>query len=220
MEKHHCVSIVPLFNHLSDEEQERIDSLVRHQSYKKGEMVWQPGRDPQLFIVATGALKVYQISASGREQLLRVVEPGSYEGVNALFGADTENIFVEALANTESCTLRKSDFTSLLLASPQMALKLLEINARRMADTENQTRFLMMEAVESRLATYLSDLAKASGGKVEVEIPMKLKDLAAFMGTTPETVSRKFKLLEEEEVIRRKGRKVQILDKNKLEDFL
>ena len=56
MKEHHCTSIVPLFNHLSEEEQDKIESLVIHRHFNKGETVWQPGDDPLLIIVASGSM--------------------------------------------------------------------------------------------------------------------------------------------------------------------
>ncbi|HDL2548417.1 helix-turn-helix domain-containing protein, partial [Enterococcus faecalis] len=41
----------------------------------------------------------------------------------------------------------------------------------------------------------------------------------AFIGTTPETLSRKFKLLEENGYVKRKNREVWIIDKEQLEDL-
>lgn len=152
MKEHHCTSIVPLFNHLSEEEQDKIESLVIHCHFNKGETVWQPGDEPLLIIVASGSMKVYMIAGNGREQLLRLLTPGSYEGANALLGARAQDLFIDTLEATDACLLRKSDFTALLEKTPKLALKLLEINAQRMADTENQTRFLMMERVETRLS--------------------------------------------------------------------
>ena len=87
MKEHHCTSIVPLFNHLSEEEQDKIESLVIHCHFNKGETVWQPGDEPLLIIVASGSMKVYMIAGNGREQLLRLLTPGSHEGGNALLAA-------------------------------------------------------------------------------------------------------------------------------------
>lgn len=87
-----------------------------------------------------------------------------------------------------------------------------------MADTENQTRFLMMEKVETRLASYLTALSNENE-KDTVEIPMKMKDLSAYLGTTPETLSRKLHLLEEKNIIRRKGKKIGIMDREKLREM-
>lgn len=215
MKEHHCVSIVPLFNHLTEEEQNQVESLILHRHFRKGETVWQPGEDPLLIIVAKGSMKVYMLSGSGREQLLRLLTPGSYEGVNALLGARAQSIYIDTLEETDACLLRKTDFNALLLKTPSLALKLLEMNAQRMADTENQTRFLMMEKVETRLASYLTALSNENE-KDTVEIPMKMKDLSAYLGTTPETLSRKLHLLEEKNIIRRKGKKIGIMDRKKL----
>ena len=135
MKEHHCTSIVPLFNHLSEEEQDKIESLVIHCHFNKGETVWQPGDEPLLIIVASGSMKVYMIAGNGREQLLRLLSPGSYEGANALLGARAQDLFIDTLEATDACLLRKSDFTALLEKTPKLALKLLEINAQRMADT-------------------------------------------------------------------------------------
>lgn len=218
MKEHHCTSIVPLFNHLSEEEQDKIESLVIHRHFNKGETVWQPGDDPLLIIVASGSMKVYMIAGNGREQLLRLLTPGSYEGANALLGARAQDLFIDTLEATDACLLRKSDFTALLEKTPKLALKLLEINAQRMADTENQTRFLMMEKVETRLASYLTALSNENE-KDTVEIPMKMKDLSAYLGTTPETLSRKLHLLEEKNIIRRKRKKIGIMDREKLREM-
>ena len=215
--EHRCVSLVPLFNHLPEGEQDRIESLVHRRNFRKGETIYAPGEEPVLIIVARGKLKVYQLSESGREQLLRLVGPGEYVGQNALFGAVNGNVYVDALEDTLSCILRQSDFKNLLLKEPTLAIRILEINARIAADLENQSRFLLMEDVGTRLATYFLDLSR-SGGSDSFTVSMKWKELAAYLGTTAETLSRKLKILETEGIIRRKGRHVDILNKKDLED--
>lgn len=215
-EEHLCVRLVPLFNHLKIADQRRINSLVRHFNYQKGETVFSPNDNPQLVIVARGSLKVYQLAPNGKEQLLRIVEPGSYEGENFLFGVKNQHLFAEALQPTRVCILKQEDFQKLLLDYPQLSLKFLAINARKNAQMQEQTQFLTMEKVEERLAIYLLDLSKATDSW-QVRIPMKLKELAAFLGTTPETVSRKLKYLEECQLIQRKKKEIQILDLKGLE---
>ena len=53
----------------------------------------------------------------------------------------------------------------------------------------------MMEAVEERLWAYLNRQATLRG-RSRFTLPMKMKDLATYLGTTPETLSRKFKNLQ------------------------
>lgn len=109
-QEHLCVAAVPLFHHLNLEDQRLINPLVNHRIFEKGEQIITPDGDPKLVVVARGNMKVYQLSAAGREQLLRVVGPSGYEGEGLLLGARNENLFAEALQQTEVCLLTQEDF--------------------------------------------------------------------------------------------------------------
>lgn len=209
---HHCAEAVPLFRGLSEENILEIEGLLHEKTFSKGETLYEM-ENPSLLIVASGSLGVYQLAESGRQQLLRIAGPGDYVGENILFGAVNQNVYVEAREETKACLLSRKDFKNLLLAKPELSLKLLEMTARRMKDLEDQACFLLMEDVGERLSTWL--LAH-SEGRSEITVPMKWKDLAEYLGTTPETLSRKLKKLENEGVIRKMGRKVTILDEGKL----
>ena len=217
MVEHMCVSLVPLFSELEQQDLQKINRLAKAHHFDKGDIIFQPG-DEQLYIVAQGKMKVYQLSSNGKEQLLRVVEPGSYEGESQLFGVENEALFGEALGKTEICSLSKTDFNEILVNHPQLSMKLLEINMKKVLKLEQQAQFLSMEKVEERLVTYLLDLSVAEETD-HVTIPMSMKDLATFLGTTPETLSRKLKYLETLDYIERKGRQIKILNHAALEDF-
>ncbi|HLQ40615.1 MAG TPA: Crp/Fnr family transcriptional regulator [Tetragenococcus sp.] len=218
IKEHLCVSLVPLFNHLSIADQKRIHQLVQHFNYEKQEIILSPYSEAALVIVAKGALKVYQLASNGKEQLLRIVEAGGYEGENFLLGVKNENLFAESIQKTEVCILKQKDFYELLEVYPELSLKLLAINAQKNTQVERQAQFLSMERIEERLATYLLDLATVAKSD-QVEIPMKLRELATFLGTTPETLSRKLKFLEAKQLIKRNKRKIRILDFEELEDM-
>lgn len=217
--EHLCVTLVPLFNDLDLDDQKKINEIAEHVIVDKGETIFSPYSDPELIIVAKGNMKVYQLSSNGKEQLLRVVEPGGYEGENQLFGAKNDILFGEALEKTELCVLRQEDFQNILLEHPQLSLKLLEINARKSVSAEQQAQFLMMEKVEERLATYLINLSK-SQNSLTFKLPLLMKELAAFLGTTPETLSRKFKLLEDERYLSRNNGIITIINEDALEDLI
>ncbi len=215
---HLCITLVPLLNHLPHEDQLKINQLLHHQVFAKGEHVINPLLDPRLAIVAHGSLKIYQLSPAGQEQLLRVAEAGDYEGENFLFGVENETLYGEALEETEVCFLKRDDFQKLLLSYPEISLKLLTFNAEKASSTEKQASFLLMERVEERLATYLLNLSKTKDSAT-FTLPLKMKELATFLGTTPETLSRKFKLLEKEKLISRDKKTVTLLDQDGLEDM-
>lgn len=214
-----CVQLVPLFQDLSGEDRLNIQRSTKFRTFHKGDIVFSPHSDSQLSIVARGSMKVYRITANGREQLLRVIEPGGYEGESQLFGASNQNLYGEALADTMVCVLLRRDFMRLLDAHPQLSIRLLSTIASKMARVEEQTQFLTMGRVEERLASYLLDLSKSAGGSRRVRIPMTMKELASYLGTTPETLSRKLRYLEDRRIIARQRRDVVILSSQQLEEI-
>ncbi len=150
---HRCVSLVPLFNHLSESDQEVINQLAHHQEFQKGETIVSPLEDGKLIIIAKGAVKLYQLNANGKEQLLRVMEPGDFEGDQELFGTKNDNTYGEALQKTTVCMVNKGDFESLLLKHPEIALKLLQINSEKLLQVEKQAQFLATDSIDERLGT-------------------------------------------------------------------
>ncbi|WP_010630904.1 Crp/Fnr family transcriptional regulator [Sporolactobacillus vineae] len=214
----HCATLVPLFSHLEDRDLDKINNRIYDRTYHKGEQIIRPDGEPQLVIVAGGSMKVYQLSPSGREQLLRIIGPGSYEGEAALLGAENNNLFAESLQETKACILRRQDFVRLLQDDPQLSLKLLESNAAKIVSIEEQARLLMLGTVASRLATYLTNLNKTESGAT-FQLPLKMKELAGFLGTTAETLSRTFRQLEEQGLIQRKWRRITICEPQKLEEM-
>ncbi|MCZ8466531.1 Crp/Fnr family transcriptional regulator [Streptococcus uberis] len=219
VENHHrCISLVPLFNHLQLEDQALIEAEMTHKDFGKNEIIFSPSQPAQLTLVAKGNMKVYRLSGNGKEQLLRISEPGDYEGDHFLMGVTNENLFGQALTDTRVCILEENRFMALLEKYPPLALQLMKINASRMNQLEEQTQFLSMERVDERLAYYLLQLAKANQSSF-FEIPMKLKELATFLGTSSETLSRKLKQLESEGYIERYQKTIKILDMEGLEDY-
>jgi CRP/FNR family transcriptional regulator len=214
---HKCAGLVPLFAELPQTDQDFIDGQLQHRVFEKGEQVFMPGDELKLIIVARGSLKVYQMSRNGREQLLRVQEPGGYEGEAWLLGQPNDSLYGQALETTEVCLLSHSAFHSVLLSQPKLSVRLLELNAAKITSLEQINGFLGMDRVEERLATYLLDLAKATDS-LTFTLPIRMKELAHLLGTTPETLSRKLALFEKDGLIARSRRTIKILDQDALED--
>ncbi|WP_071131470.1 Crp/Fnr family transcriptional regulator [Enterococcus timonensis] len=216
--EHNCVTLVPLFNHLETNEQETINQLTHHEKFQKGETILSPLEEDKLVIVARGQVKLYQLNANGKEQLLRVMEPGDFEGDKELFGAVNNSLYGEAMQETTICMINQKDFQQMLLEKPEIALRLLQLNAQKMVQVEKQAQFLTSDSIEERLASYLIDLSKAEGS-LKFTLPFKMKELAAFIGTTPETLSRKMRQMEDDELFQRRGRMIQLNNLEDLEDL-
>ncbi|NLL30212.1 MAG: Crp/Fnr family transcriptional regulator [Clostridiales bacterium] len=215
MKENVCVSLVPIFNHLEEEQMIEIMKMARSTSYKKGEIIYYAGEESDsLYIVGRGKIRIYRLSESGKEQLVRILSPGDFTGELALFNQSIHDSYAEAMEKTNVCTIKGSDIQKILLKYPSIALKILGEFSRRLEKSEKQTTLFATEKVERRIAIFLSEyIDNNEGESMEVTLPMSKKDLASYLGTTPETISRKLRSLEDEGYIKQKsGRKIEILD--------
>lgn len=217
MAVHECVQLVPIFQELATEQLDTIESIVLHHHYQTGETIFSAD-DPldQLMIVSAGQVKVYQLAANGREQLLYLLQSGDIDGEAALFENQRRTSFGEALVPTDICSIRREDFQELMQKYPSISINVLNVFGKRLTKLERQTTSTATESVEARLANYLTETA-ASLKTDTFKLPLKKKDLATFLGTTPETISRKLTRFEQQGLITQKaGKTIQINDADQL----
>jgi CRP/FNR family transcriptional regulator, anaerobic regulatory protein len=213
-----CVSLVPIFNHLEPEQMDEIMTAARSLSFKKGELVYQAGeQSDSLYIVNTGKIRIYRLSESGKEQLLRILNPGEFTGEHALFTEELHENFAQAMVDTQVCLIKRSDLQELLLKYPTISLKILTQFSKRLEQSEKQTARFATEKVETRLALFLAECLESNDQGYEITLPMSKKDLASYLGTTPETISRKLTDFEAAGLIKQKPhKKIAILDLDEL----
>ncbi|WP_040225512.1 Crp/Fnr family transcriptional regulator [Bhargavaea cecembensis] len=212
-----CISIVPIFNHLDDEELGEIVRTTVPLKFSRGETIYSAGeRSDRLYIVHKGRVKIYRLSENGKEQLVRILGPGDFTGELAVFNTTVHDSYAEALEKTEICSLGRDDLQRFLLKYPSISLRIMDEFARRLDESEKQAASFATEPVDTRIAMYIAELADAANAD-QIRLPMTRKDLASYLGTTPETISRKFAEFEDAGWIRQLGQKdVKILDMDAL----
>ncbi|MDN6161441.1 MAG: Crp/Fnr family transcriptional regulator [Atopostipes sp.] len=204
-EKHSsCINLVPIFNHLDKESQDIIATKAYSTKLKKDEFLYQAGDlDDSLYIVHRGQIRITHLAESGKEQLIRLLNPGDFTGEWTIFSdAGQHEHYAQATRATNVCTIRREDLDELLKEYPEISTEILKTMATRLQKSQKQTASITTEDVRNRIIYYLEDLAQVDEeDETRVQLPMSRKDLASYLGTTPETISRRFKELENEGLI-------------------
>lgn len=211
-----CIRIVPIFNHLNDEMMDKIGQRAKHRKLKKGEYLYQAGdSDDSLYVINQGIIRVTRMASNGKEQLVRLLYPGDFTGEWTIFDQASEHEeYAEAIREANVCIINRDDLNEILDENPSITRFLLKEVANRLVKSERQAMTLSTENVLSRLIYFIEQNAQAPlGNRQVIKLPMARKDIAAYLGTTPETVSRKFKELEEAGFIRQLAqREIEVLD--------
>ena len=208
-----CIPIVPIFNHLDESEMSEIVKETNSVKHPRGHTIYHAGDTSDgLYIVHKGRVKIYRLSETGKEQLVRILGPGDFTGDLSLFSESVHEAYAEAMEAVELCVMSRDDFQQFILKYPAISLKVLSEFSKRLAKTEKQAANIAMETVETRIAMYLAEIADETMSKT-VTLPMSRKDLASHLGTTPETVSRKLADFEDNGWIRPlNNRDIEIID--------
>ena len=195
-----CICAVPLFQSLTAEQKDQIHSLIHHKHYSRGETIYRPGETADsLYVLRSGKIRIYRLSESGKEQLIRIVTPGEFTGELALFRKGLYEAFAEALTDCTICAIKHSDFRELLMQYPATSIEMLATIANRLGTSEQQTAWATTETVKERLWHFLVSSIDSDEREPIVELKMAKKDLASYLGTTSESLSRELAHLEKEQ---------------------
>lgn len=209
-----CVQLVPIFNHLENNQMAEVMKTVYSSNYKTGDHLFHAGDGSDaLYVVHTGKVRIYRLSESGKEQLVRLLMPGDFTGELALFREDEHESYAEVIEDAQVCRISRSDMQGLFEKFPAISLHMLNELSSRLEKSERQTTRVATESVQERIVHFLAELMPPMKTEAEVTLPMSRKDIAAHIGTTPETVSRTLKNFEEKGYLTQKGhKKVMIHD--------
>ena len=208
----------PLFAGTTDEDIAAILRICKVKEYERGEVLFDEGDMAQgFYIVAAGRVKVYKLSPEGKERILHVVQPGGNFAEAAIFADGLYPASAEPLEKSTLIFFPKRDFLDLLTAQGRIAINMIGGLSRFLRLFAGQIEELTFRDVPSRLARYLLELSNERNGAVE--LPTSKSAIASRLGTVSETLSRTFRKLSDEGLIRVEGKTVVILDAERLSDL-
>ena len=209
---------IPLFAGLTDDDLDALQAIGRIKEHSRGELLFSEGEDAEgFFVVLDGKVKVYKLSAEGKERILHVIPPGGTFAEAAIFGDGLYPAYAETLQGGKLLFLPKDGFLSLLTNNGRMAINMIAGLSKFLRQFAMQVEELTFKDVPSRLARYLIDLSK--GRLKTVELPISKTQLASNLGTVSETLSRTLRKLSDDDLIVVSGKKIEILDHERLEDL-
>ena len=216
---------VPIFGDLSESDLQSVVVNMESQSYKKGRIILKEDSvGEHCYFLIRGRVKITRMSSDGREVILALLGPGDFFGEMSLLSGESRSANVIALEKTKAMTLNTEDFLNTLELHPKVAIGLLRELAIRLQKSDEQIASLSLSDAERRIAITLLRIAEEQGtihqGNVTIDPLPSQQDVANMAGTTRETVSRTYRLMEEDGYVKREGRKLIILNfKRFLSDF-
>jgi CRP-like cAMP-binding protein len=171
---------------ISAAHRDALRRLARPLRLAMGEALFHEG-DPgdALFIVGQGTIEISVASADGRKLSLDLVRPGAVLGEIALFDPGPRTATARAVEDACLHRLSRQDLRDGVTRDPEVAFALLALAGHRMRYMSREHRDRMLRPLPARLARRLLHVADDDG-----RVPLNQSQLAEFVGSTREAVSK------------------------------
>ncbi|WP_420799713.1 Crp/Fnr family transcriptional regulator [Paenibacillus mesophilus] len=185
---------------------------------KKGTIVTSPHKTKQtLYLVKSGAVRLYSMTAEGRELTLDVLAAGHLFGEIGSLVSES-SMYAVTLEDSIICTIDYEQFKSLLREKPELSIKFIEIMSARIKEVEELLEHMAYSSVRIRLLYLLHKLANKFGensiGKeseavqhdwIKLGVELTHQELASMTGCIRETVTETLNRLAAEGILIKSG---------------
>lgn len=207
---------LPLWDLLSNEEKILVESNLYNVSFKKGELI--PKKPESCFgiiFVNKGSLRVHIISEDGRDVTLYRIREGEMCTLSSscVLDAITFEVHIEAEENTGIINVPSNIFKKIMEDNIYVKAFMYEGIAARFSDVMWIMQQILFVGIDKRIAVFLIKESEELG---KDKIKITHEQLAKYIGSAREVVSRMLKYFEQEGIVSLGRGSVEILDKDKL----
>jgi CRP-like cAMP-binding protein len=170
--------------------------------------------------VARGAVRISNVTLTGKQVVLTYAEPGTWFGDIALFDGLPRTHDANAHGDTTLLVVRKADFKDLLARHVELYDALLRLNCRRLRLMFNLIEDLNTRPLAARLAKQILLLMKsygvAEGSEIRIALQLAQEDLAQLLGASRQRVNQELKGFERQGAVRVEPTRLVVLSRDKL----
>lgn len=209
------------------------DALIKLQNikatsvYPKGALLCLEGQPPRgIFVLCTGRAKLTTTSAEGKSIILRIAEPGEVLGLTAAVSNTPYEATIETLEPSQANFISQHDFVGFVKEYPDVGLKVARQLTHNCKCAYGEIRSIgLSNSVPEKIAKLVlrwaeQPLPRKNPQELPIRVTLTQEEIAQFVGTSRETVSRVLSEFRRRGWLRIKGATWTILNKHALEDLV
>lgn len=210
-----------LFSEMNEDELADISKLIKKKVYSKNQIIFMQGEEAEkVFFLNKGKVKIIKTTPDGSEQILEILEPGEVFGEVVLFDIGSYPATTRTMDEVEVFVLSRSEFRKYFNKNPEIGWGMLKVMARKLRNSQKRIENLGLRTTKGRIASLLIDMMEDYEEENKVILNFNQSDLANYLGTSRETVSRTLSQFRKQGLIKTKGKKLSIIDLEGLKQYL
>lgn len=205
----------PFWDKISDGDRGYICQNSHCVTYPRGKNIHDGSECSGVILVRSGCLRLYIMSEEGKDITLYRLQKGDLCMLSAscVLEAVTFDVFVDAEEDSECCVVSGPAFGAVSKRNPDIRIFALETAVSRFSDVMWVMQQILFMSMDKRLAIFLLDESARIGSDT---IGLTHGQIARYMGSAREVVSRMLKYFAGEGMVEASRGGVTILDKRRL----
>lgn len=208
------------WEHLTDKQKSVICENTVPVTYKKGEIIHSGNANCiGILFIKKGQLRTYMLSEDGREITLYRLFSNDVCILSAscVLEAITFDVLIDAEEDTDVLLINSAVFRQLAEENIYMKCFAYQTTTSRFSDVMWAMQQILFMGADKRLAIFLLDESSKNESN---DINLTHEQIAKYMGSAREVVSRMLKYFEEEGIVSLRRGGLSIIDKKRLQALL
>jgi CRP-like cAMP-binding protein len=213
-------SLSEVWRVLTEDERETLRKNAKILNFKKNEMIYCEGDEPtDMMCLLKGKVKIFKDGVGGRSQIIRMIKPIQYFAYRAAFAQEPYLTNASAFEHSTVCVIPMTTVEELIYENPNLAMFFIRQLSRDLGIADERTVNLTQKHIRGRLAESLLFLRDSYGLEEDgatISIYLSREDLANLSNMTTSNAIRVLSMFVSEQIIVMDGRKIKILDEERL----
>ena len=189
MEQTEC--LIPTYGELTDQQIALINKNSYVVKHRKGEVIFMQDRPVSHVIFnKAGLLKLYKELEGKKEIILDIVPANHFIGLNSVFYETLYSYSASSIAEGDIIYTALSAFRDVVSENGKYALRIMTVLSSQVVFLIDRMIALTRKQVPGRMAEMLLNFSKNTYKNNAFTLPISRLEIAEFIQTTKETVSR------------------------------
>lgn len=201
-----------LFADVEPGEFESLMQISAVKRYQQGQVIFnRSDAGGGLYVLVEGKVRIFVSGNGSKEQLLRVLLPGDTFGEAGIYLDYGYPSTSQCLDKSTAYYFPGDKLKRIVSESHQLSANFLKVLALKLADFAHLFESRTIKEAPARLASFILNHEEVSG---RMKLNFSKGQLASFIGTSPETVSRALSLLKAKNAIKEEKPYIVILNRD------
>jgi CRP/FNR family transcriptional regulator len=212
------VKAATFFHGLEHHDSDSLLQIAIFKRFQPGQVIFNRGEPGTgLFVLTEGKVRIYVSGNGAKEQLLRMLMPGDSFGEAGIFLEHGYPSTAQCLDKSSAYYFPGDKIRLIIAENMKLAQNFLGLLALKLADFAHLFESRTIKEAPARLASFILNHEEVSG---RVKLNFSKGQLASFIGTSPETVSRALTFLKGKNAIKEEKPYIVILNREILNSLI